>query len=125
MKRILANGEKVQVEPRPNRDVFPKSIVEPNQALGIREIYARWRANKPTSVHPFVSEFDDNADDIDFGDTENPVDRCQIENDIEDSRNRLEFEKQEGKLKRKEKKSKMKELADTIKSAMTPDPSAE
>lgn len=70
---------------------FPDSIVQPNDAYSIRQIYDNWRKGRPTAVHPFNAEFDEEGNDFDDSDSfddfvENPVDISQVKNDFNDAR---------------------------------------
>lgn len=121
MIRYDENGNPMPVQELSCTYVFPPSIVEPDQSLSVREIYSRWKKGKSTSVHPFTADFDENADDIDYEDSENPIDRTQVENDVENARNRVDYEKQDARLKKKEKKSKAEELKSIIREATKSD----
>lgn len=93
-KRFI-NGEWVSVTPlstsfSPNNRVTP---VEPDQSMSIRQIYQAWAQGRPTSVHPFQCEFDDDADEIDH-DEENPIDMCQIEDRVLQAQSKIDNEKQ-------------------------------
>lgn len=119
--RFNINGAiQVVTTPSPQGYVFHPCVVEPDQSLSIRQIYTRWRQNKPTSVHPFACEFDEDADQIDFED-ENPIDICQIPNRVDNLQAELEAQTADSNREKKRKKAehdaKLKEikmLADAI-----------
>lgn len=104
LTKINVNGEREKVSSSPFEQGY-KMIpchVEVDQSFSIRTIYDRWKRGKPTSVHPFNCEFDENADDIDF-DLENPIDPCQVENNVSNLQDQVNSEKAEAKKRKKRK----------------------
>lgn len=91
---------------RPSSTKFPPSIVEPDDAYTIRQIYDCWRKGKPTSVHPFNAEFDEEGskfDDSDHDDDfrENPCDISQVDNDFKDARDSYVAEYEDSRRRKK------------------------
>lgn len=84
---------------------FPPSTVEPNDSFTIRQIFDNWRKDRPTSVHPFDADFDeDGFDEKDYPDdfSENPIDISQVQNDFDDANRNYVAESQMVKQKQKE-----------------------
>lgn len=105
IKFKYVDGSLVRAKGRLSSQKFPFSIVEPDDAYTIRQIYDCWRKGKPTSVHPFNAEFDEEGtkfDDSDHFDDfrENPHDISQIDNDFADARDSYVSEYQESKRKK-------------------------
>lgn len=100
------NGCLAHAVGRPSSTKFPPSVVEPDDAYTIRQIYDCWRKGKPTSVHPFDAEFDEDGtkfDDSDHFDDfrENPIDIGEVDSDIRDSYDNYSYEVQESKRRKK------------------------
>lgn len=112
LKFKYVDGCLVKATSRRSSIKFPDSIVQPNDAFTIRQIYDNWRKGRPTAVHPFNAEFDEEGNDFDDSDSfddfvENPVDISQVKNDFNDAREDYanavtESQKQKQKQKQKE-----------------------
>lgn len=91
MKKVFFYGEWIEKKPVRSHITFPKSHVEPDGSMTIRQIYDAWTKGKPTSVHPMNLEYDEEGSDFDDSDSyddfnENPIDRCQPHNDVVDAK---------------------------------------
>ena len=91
MKKVFFYGQWQEFKPAKSTTIFPKSNVEPDGSMTIRQIYDAWTKGKPTSVHPMNIEYDEEGSDFDDSDSyddfrENPVDRCQPHNDVVDAK---------------------------------------
>ena len=100
------NGCLAHAVGRPSSTKFPPSVVEPDDAYTIRQIYDCWRKGIPTSVHPFDAEFDEDGtkfDDSDHYDDfrENPIDIGEVDSEIRDSYENYSYEVQESKIRKK------------------------
>lgn len=126
LKFKYVDGCLVKAISRKSSVKFPDSIVQPNDAYSIRQIYDNWRKGRPTAVHPFNAEFDEEGNDFDDSDSfddfqENPVDISQVKNDFndahEDYANAVMETKRKQKQKKEEKKVEVKSIADDKKGA--------
>lgn len=90
IKYKYVDGSLTHVKPVLSSQVFPSSIVEPDDSYTIRQIYDCWRKGKPTSPHLFPTDFDEEGSSFDDSDAsddfrENPIDICQVQNDSIDA----------------------------------------
>lgn len=91
MKKVYFYGQWQDFVPTKSQTKFPKSNVEPDGSMTIRQIYDAWTKGKPTSVHPMNIEYDEEGTDFNDSDSfddfhENPIDRCQPHNDVVDAK---------------------------------------
>ena len=117
LKFKYIDGCLVKATSRRSSVKFPASIVQPNDAYTIRQIYDNWRKGRPTAVHPFNAEFDEEGSDFDDSDNfddfqENPIDITQVKNDLNDAQEDYHYAVNESQKKQKKKEEKKE---DTIK----------